>query len=395
MKASGWRLGRVALVGGVATLTLGSNAFAASPQSNPTILACYTKATHADPNPMLRLGDSRGSCAKGTVSLRWNQTGPQGAPGLNWKGPWLAADLYSKNDVVSYLGSSYVALADHLATEPGTAHSNWDLLAAQGLRGSIGPVGPQGLVGPAGPIGPQGLIGATGPAGVQGPAGPAGAAGAQGPMGLPGLGAPGLIGPTGATGAPGATGATGPAGVTGATGATGPTGATGATGATGPTGVTGPTGATGPTGVTGTTGATGAIADYVYIYNTSAEIVPSGIITVFDTNGPMTPGFTYSAGSGLVFANNAGVYSIQFSVTESSGAAQFAIFGNGVQLASTTYGSGETTGTQQITGQAIVSLAAGEQISLANTSAGSVTLATMVGGSSANVNASLEIEKIG
>jgi hypothetical protein len=108
----------------------------------------------------------------------------------------------------------------------------------------------------------------------------------------------------------------------------------------------------------------------------------------------MTAGFTHSTGTGTVFANNAGVYSIRFSVTESTGAAQFAIYAAGVQVPSTVYGSGES-GTQQITGQAIVSLPAGTQITLANTSTGSVTLATGVGGSSAIVNASLEIEKIG
>ena len=423
-QASGWRLGRVALVGGVAALTLGSDAFAASPHGNPMILACYTKATAADPNPVLRLGGPHNSCAKGAVPLQWNQAGPQGTPGLIWKGPWLAADLYNRNDVVSFLGSSYVAQADHLTTEPGTAHSNWDLLAAQGLRGSIGPAGPQGLLGPAGPTGPQGLIGSTGPAGAQGPAGSAGSVGAQGPMGLPGLGAPGPMGATGATGAPGiigATGATGPtgatgaagatgitgptgaAGATGATGATGPTGATGATGGTGPTGptgatgvtgATGPTGATGATGVTGPTGATGAISDYAYIYNTGAETVAVEGDTTFDTNGPMTAGFSHVPGSATVTVNSTGVYSIDFSIRESTGAAQFALADNGTVIPSTIFGGGISE--VQLSGQAIVSLVAGDVLTLRNhTSSGTITLTTSAGGSAVSVDASLEIEKIG
>ncbi|MBE7086882.1 MAG: hypothetical protein E7369_01100 [Clostridiales bacterium] len=59
-------------------------------------------------------------------------------------------------------------------------------------------MGPTGPAGPRGPIGPQGATGAIGP---QGPAGPIGATGAVGPQG-----------PIGATGATGATGPQGPQG---------------------------------------------------------------------------------------------------------------------------------------------------------------------------------------
>ncbi|WP_394895995.1 exosporium glycoprotein BclB-related protein, partial [Clostridium baratii] len=93
------------------------------------------------------------------------------------------------------------------------------LIAAAGLQG------PQGLVGPTGATGAQGLIGPTGATGAQGLIGPTGATGAQG-----------LIGPTGATGAQGLVG---PTGATGAQGLIGPTGATGAQGLIGPTGATG------------------------------------------------------------------------------------------------------------------------------------------------------------
>lgn len=45
------------------------------------------------------------------------------------------------------------------------------------------PQGPQGATGPAGAVGPQGSIGLTGATGVQGAIGPAGAIGPQGPVG--------------------------------------------------------------------------------------------------------------------------------------------------------------------------------------------------------------------
>ena len=76
-----------------------------------------------------------------------------------------------------------------------------------------GPVGPTGATGARGPIGPQGATGATGPQGPQGPIGERGATGPVGPAG-----------PIGATGPQGPTGATGPQGPTGATGPQGPAG---------------------------------------------------------------------------------------------------------------------------------------------------------------------------
>jgi hypothetical protein len=279
-----------------------------------------------------------------------------------------------------------------------------------GPRGPQGPQGPQGLGGPRGAQGPRGARGVPGEQGLVGATGATGATGlsitgAAGATGATGLSITGPVGPTGATGSTGSTGATGPTGDTGATGPTGDTGATGPTGDTGPTGATGATGATGSTGATGPTGATGAagadgatgatgtggILAFGYIYNLTAQTVAVEASVVFDSNGPLS-GVTHTAGTDTITVVSAGTYSITFSVsgTEPN---QFALFINGAPNTSTVYGSG--AGTQQNTGQAILVLGAGDIITLVNhSSAAAVTLASVVGGTQANVSASVLIERI-
>ncbi|MFI0435760.1 MAG: collagen-like protein [Parachlamydiaceae bacterium] len=175
-------------------------------------------------------------------------------------------------------------------------------------------------------------------------------------------------------------------------GIAGPPGATGATGATGAAGSTGATGATGDTGATGATGASGLISDYAYVYNTAAQIVALEAAITFDTNGPITSGFTHTPGTANIQIINGGVYSVTFSV---SGVEpnQFALFVNGAPVAGAIYGSG--AGTQQNTGEAIIVMAANDALTLCNhTSAASVTLQTLAGGTKTNVNASIKILKI-
>jgi hypothetical protein len=71
-----------------------------------------------------------------------------------------------------------------------------------------------------------------------------------------------------------------------------------------------------------------------------------------------------------------------------------AIAVNGVPLAEAIYGSG--AGTQQNSGQAIIALSAGDILTIVNhSSSSSVTLPSVVGGTQANVNASVVIEKLG
>lgn len=112
-------------------------------------------------------------------------TGAPGAPGpagsngigftfLNAFDPYAT---YAANSVVSYAGSSYVAIVPNGPNPFGPApdtNPSWSLMAK---AGSTGPAGPQGLIGPPGPQGLQGLMGNPGPQGPAGPVGPQGPAG--------------------------------------------------------------------------------------------------------------------------------------------------------------------------------------------------------------------------
>ena len=256
-----------------------------------------------------------------------------------------------------------------------------------GATGSTGPTGAAGLTGPTGATGPTGLSGATGPTGPTGAAGltgPTGATGATGPTGAAGLTGPtGATGPTGPTGATGSTGPTGPTGATGPTGlagATGPTGSTGAAGETGPTGPTGLAGATGPTGSTGVTGPTGptgafGITTYGYVYNLATLVdatVAGGADIPFSNNGPLS-GITHTAGTTTITVPTAGVYQIDYSayITAGIGSA-IAIAVNGTVNASTNLSALVATG--ELNGTAMLTLAAGDTITLRNNSLIPLTL---------------------
>ena len=145
------------------------------------------------------------------------------------------------------------------------------------------------------------------------------------------------------------------------------------------------TGATGPRGPVGQ-------PDYGYIYNLAAQTVAVEGAVLFDSNGPLS-GFTHTAGSASITVESGGTYLLDFSIsgTEPN---QFSLFDNASPVAGTTYGSG--AGTQQSGGQVVVSLAAGDVLTLVNhSSAAAVGLASDIGGTQANVNASLVIEELG
>jgi hypothetical protein len=101
-------------------------------------------------------------------------TGPVGAPGLTYRGSWLAATAYAVNDVVtrSAFGqtviSSWICTIANTGSDPGQAggSADWSYLAqagATGAQGATGNTGPTGLTGNTGPIG---ATGATGPIGM-------------------------------------------------------------------------------------------------------------------------------------------------------------------------------------------------------------------------------------
>jgi hypothetical protein len=232
-----------------------------------------------------------------------------------------------------------------------------------------------GSPGPAGATGPRGLTGATGPRGASG----------------------GRIGPAGPRGPKGSVGETGPAGPQGPVGPQGPRGDSG--GLAGPAGPMGPAGPAGPSGTNGLNGTNGAStstgsSQYGYIYNLNAQVVPLETPVVFSNTGVTSAGVTHALGSSDIIIVNAGDYKVSFSVsgTEPN---QFALFLNGVMVQGTDYGSG--AGTQQNSGQAILSIGAKDTLTLRNhTSAAAVTLAANppIGGTVAAVNASILIQKL-
>jgi hypothetical protein len=184
---------------------------------------------------------------------------------------------------------------------------------------------------------------------------------------------------------------TGTAGSTGAPGPQGAAGPTGASGTRGDDGASGPTGSTGATGDTGPAGTNG-LAEVGYVYNLTAETVAIETDIPFDSNGPMTAGIIHDPGSSQITLVNAGTYKVSFSVsgTEPN---QMAVFIDGDVVAGSTYGSG--AGTQQNNGQATVVVADGDVLTIRNHSSGAaVGLASGIGGTLANVNASVSIERV-
>lgn len=111
-----------------------------------------------------------------------------GPKGVNFIGPWSAPTAYVTNDLVTHSGATWRARRAS-TNKPPVAGGDWQLFAARGATGAIGPHGVTGNTGAAGPQGLRGLVGATGtqgPQGVGGAEGPQGAQGAQGTAGLPG-----------------------------------------------------------------------------------------------------------------------------------------------------------------------------------------------------------------
>lgn len=113
-------------------LVVATLAWAATPDSDGTVHACYQKKT----DHQLRVIDFPAQqCHSNETYLSWSQEGPPGPIGPT---------------------------------------------------GPQGPAGPPGVEGPAGVQGPKGDTGPAGPAGPQGPPGPPGPPGATGPSGPPG-----------------------------------------------------------------------------------------------------------------------------------------------------------------------------------------------------------------
>jgi hypothetical protein len=176
----------------------------------------------------------------------------------------------------------------------------------------------------------------------------------------------------------------------GAAGATGATGSAGAIGAQGPQGLQGDTGAQGPRGETGAAGTIGA-STYAYIYGTGFQSVPIDGAISFAWNGIVTAGLSHTSGDSAITVQSAGLYRVSFSETALD-PNQFGTAINDVVVPGTIYGTPNLL--EQNTGQAILSLHVGDVLTIVNTSATAVVLASAAGGNQPVVNASVVIEKL-
>lgn len=71
----------IALLAGLILVVLGGIAYASIPSAEGVINGCY-KASNPDAGAVIVI-DSEESCPSGYTSLNWNQSGPQGEPGVN------------------------------------------------------------------------------------------------------------------------------------------------------------------------------------------------------------------------------------------------------------------------------------------------------------------------
>lgn len=206
------------------------------------------------------------------------------------------------------------------------------------VRGPMGPTGPQGArgpIGPQGPVGPVGPTGATGATGAVGPVGPRGPIGPQGPQGP-----------------------------------VGPTGATGATGAVGPIGPQGPVGATGPVGPQGPAGTNDAL------YASIGEVVVQSGAIIPLTLDTATADTSISVTDNEVTFSEEGVYLISYYVGGSVPTNEFvtSLYLNDSPISGESIVQSNSAGSSSKT--ILLSVSAGDTLSLYNTSATEATLSS-------------------
>ena len=106
------------VVGGIAFATIPNNL-------DGTVSACY-KTSAPDKGQMRMIDHQAGrACRGGETMLNWPTRG------FRWRGEWNGAAAYKKNDVVSFNGSSYIALTNTTNVLPVSRR----LLGAHGRRG--------------------------------------------------------------------------------------------------------------------------------------------------------------------------------------------------------------------------------------------------------------------
>src|SRR6266702_1543885 len=96
-----------AIATSIALVLVGVTAWASIPGPNGTIYGCYKTS-----NGALIVIDSNATCPSGTVSLNWNQTGPQGPPGI------LSESSSSSFTSTTFPGSSWTSVLSVNLTLP-------------------------------------------------------------------------------------------------------------------------------------------------------------------------------------------------------------------------------------------------------------------------------------
>jgi hypothetical protein len=134
------------------------------------------------------------------------------------------------------------------------------------------------------------------------------------------------------------------------------------------------------------------LAEFGYVYNLAGQTIALEADVVFDSNGILTPWIIHAPGTSQIVFASSDNYKVAFSLS-TVGPSQFAAFLNGVAIEGATYGSG--AGTQQNNGQVIVAVLAGDFITIRNhSSAAAIAIQDWAGGTQANTNASVLIEKL-
>lgn len=100
--------------------------------------------------------------------------GPVGPVGMVYAGNWSGVVSYVINNVVSFNGGSYIAIAPNSNQEPDLYPNTWNPLSLPGAEGPAGPTGPPGASGSGGgsnitlplPVNEGGTGAVTGPAAI-------------------------------------------------------------------------------------------------------------------------------------------------------------------------------------------------------------------------------------
>jgi hypothetical protein len=258
---------------------------------------------------------------------------------ISWEDAWLQAFTIAQQNatIIAQHDANIIQQTLELVN---TDCSNNIIINPDITSGIIGPQGLQGPKGDKGDQGPQGLKGPKGDKGEQGPKGD------KGEQGLPGI--------------------QGPQGLNGYQGPQGPQGQKGEQGIPGLTVNNGETGPTGPQGIQGTP----AVVDYAYLYTLTSQTINNENAVIFNFNGPLSSGFTFLPGTSDINVLNAGIYEISFLVTVNF-SNQFTIYVNNSPT-SLSFFSG-SAGVSNV-GHGLVTLNAGDVITLVNTNGNTVSL---------------------